>query len=99
MELETKLNVKKFIRRESGSFRISTPIDANSENYKLTAEQYRIELLKSCYSYHSISSPTDEEARRYLERNKLQTLIKRESSPVRNSFNRIEDCLSKTSLN
>ncbi len=63
------------------------------------AEQYRAKLLRSDLSRNSISNPTDEEMRKYLERNTLQTLIKQDGSSVRNPLNRIDDYLLKTPPN
>ena len=63
------------------------------------AKEFRESLLRSYQHPCQISNPTDEEMRKYLERNTLQTLIKQEGSSVRNPLNRINDYLLKTSPN
>ena len=62
-------------------------------------EQYRQELLRSYQHPCQISNPTNEEMRKYLERNNLQAILKQFSSSVNNPLNRIDDCLLKTSPN
>ena len=59
-------------------------------------EQYRAELLRSYRSPRSsISSPTDEEAIKYLERNTIESLIEQWRSSIRNPLNSIDDYLLK----
>jgi len=61
------------------------------------AEQYRTGLLKSHQQPCSTSSPSDEEAIRYLERNRTQRHIEQLRSSVRSPLSGIDDYLLRTS--